>query len=94
MKGTFKRICATLLVLCMVFSMLPVMASAASYDRTIVGPATVGADETTALYSISYDTATYTITLTAPDNAGGMDFVDWDSSVRFKMTGLSAYIDA
>ena len=94
MKGTFKRLCAALLILCMVFSMLPVMASAASYDRTIAGPATIGTDETTALYSISYDTATYTITLTAPDNAGGMDFVDWDSSVRFKMTGLSAYIDA
>ena len=94
MKGTFKRLCAALLILCMVFSMRPVMASAASDDRTIVGPATVGTDETTALYSISYDTATYTITLTAPDNAGGMDFVDWDSPVRFKMTGLSAYIDA
>ena len=94
MKQNLKRLCATLLVLCMVFSMLPVMASAASYDRTIAGPATIGTDETTALYSISYDTATYTITLTAPDNAGGMDFVDWDSSVRFKMTGKFAAIDA
>lgn len=94
MKSTFKRICATLLVLCMVFSMLPVMASAASYDRTIAGPATVGTDETSAIYSISYDTATHTITLTAPDSVGGMNFVDWDSSVRLKISTSDVSIDA
>ena len=89
MKFHFKRICATLLVLCMVFSMLPVMASAATYDRTLAGPATIGATDTTVEYAVSYDDTTYTITVTAPETAGGMDFEGWDSPTKFKMESYS-----
>lgn len=89
MKFNFKRICATLLVLCMVFSMLPVMASAATYDRTLAGPATIGATDTTVEYAVSYDDTTYTITVTAPETAGGMDFEGWDSPTKFEMESYS-----
>ena len=91
MKFNFKRICATLLVLCMVFSMLPVMASAATYERTITGPATIGGIGTNIEYAASYDYDAYTITITAPETAGGMDFVDWDSIVLYVDNGLSNY---
>lgn len=92
MKFNFKRICATLLVLCMVFSMLPVMASAATYERTIAGSATIGTTDTTVDYDVSYDDTTYTITVTAPETAGGMDFVGWDSNVSLNViAGASGF---